>query len=178
MSPARAPSCPAATQRPSGEMPYDLPPAAELERPLLAAVEPAHDDVEVDAVAAVRDIREQRTVAADVRRTMDEARIDDERLELCAGLRVEQVQLRPLVPALVDLEQDPAVRQQPARDGLAQVGQLRQPAAPHPREEELAGSGQVGVDEQRFAVAGERERRGLPQLEEGPQFDHPVRAIG
>ena len=60
---------------------FDAAVAAELEDPLVAGLEVAGDDVEVDAVAAVRRVREEprrrvRGVA------MDEARVDDERLEL------------------------------------------------------------------------------------------------
>ena len=78
---------------------------AELERPLVPAIEPPHDDVEVDSVAPVRRVREQRAVVRDMRRVVDVPRIHDERLAF-------QVQLRPLVPALVDLEQEPIVRKQ------------------------------------------------------------------
>ena len=54
-------------------------PAAELEGPLLSALELPHDDVEVAAVATVRRVREQRAVVRDVRRAVDETRIHDQR---------------------------------------------------------------------------------------------------
>jgi hypothetical protein len=92
-----------------------------------------------------------------------EARIDDERLRLVA--RLEEVELRPLVAALVDLEQDPAVRQQAAVDGFRQVGQLLELAAAEREEEELPRARPVRCDEQRRAVGGERERPRLRQLE-------------
>ena len=53
-------------------------PTAELEAPLLACLQPPHDDVEVEAVAPVRGVREQRAVAGDMRRPVDEARIHDQ----------------------------------------------------------------------------------------------------
>ena len=68
--------------------------AAELERPLLPRLELTDDDVEVATVAAVRRIGEQPPVARDVRRPVVEARVADERPFL------EDVELRPLVPAL------------------------------------------------------------------------------
>jgi hypothetical protein len=65
-----------------------------------------------------------------------EARVHDERLRLAT--RLEEVELRSFVATLVDLEQDPAVRQQPAVDGLRQMGQLLELAAVEREEEELA----------------------------------------
>ena len=58
---------------------------------------------------------------------MDEARIDDERLERAVVAR--DVQLRPLVAAFVDLDEDPAVRQEQPVTGSCEVGQLLELAA-------------------------------------------------
>ena len=137
--------------------------AAQLERLLLPAPERPHDDLEVAAVAAVRGVGEPRPVARDGRRPVVEARVDDERLRRFPGL--EEVELRSLVAALVDFEQDPAVRQQAAVDGLRQVGQLVEVAAVEREEKELARARQVRCDEQRGAVRGEPERPCLRQLE-------------
>src|SRR5262249_23243825 len=61
-------------------------PAAELERPLLPGVELRYDDVEVETVAAVRRVGELRAVVRDVRRAVDVARVDHERLELAGSV--------------------------------------------------------------------------------------------
>ncbi|MBV8257675.1 MAG: hypothetical protein JO073_07635 [Actinobacteria bacterium] len=90
---------------------------------------------------------------------MVEARVDDERLAV-------EVELRPLVPALVDREQQPVVRQQEAVDRLREIGQLLEAAAVQRQPEQLPRPRQVGRDEQPRAVGRERERPGLPQLEE------------
>ena len=116
-------------------------PAAELEAPLLPALEPPHDDVEVEPVAAVRRVAEQRPVARDVRRAMDVARIDHERLAV-------EVELRPLVSALVDLEQKAVVRKELALDRLVVARQLLQLAAVERQPVELARPRQVGGHEQ------------------------------
>jgi hypothetical protein len=88
--------------------------AAELEAPFLPSLEPSHDDVEVEAVASVCHIREQRPVMGDVRRAVDVARVDDERLTV-------EVELRPLVSALVDFEQEAVVRKELPCDRLGIV---------------------------------------------------------
>ena len=63
--------------------------------------------------------------------------------------------------------------------GLVEVGQLLERAAAGGDDEELPRARQVGVDEQELSVTGERERRGLPHLDERPQFDHaPARIVG
>ena len=154
----------------------DPAPAARLEAPLLSARQRARDDVEVASVAAVRRVREQRPVAADVRRRVHEARIDDERLRLGARLRVEQVELRPLVPALVHLEQDPPVRQELPRHRLREVGQLPELAAARRHDVQLLCAGHVRRDEQRRSVGGERQRQRLPHLEQRPQIGRPAQA--
>ena len=76
-----------------------------------------------------------------------------------------QVELRPLVPARVHLEQDPPVRQELPGDGLAKVRQLPQLSAAGGHDVELARARNVGADEQRLAVGRERERQRLPHLE-------------
>ncbi len=60
---------------------------------------------------------------------MVEAWIDDERLGLRARLRIEQIELRALVAAVVHLEQDPPVRQELSGDRLGEVRQLPELAA-------------------------------------------------
>jgi ABC-type antimicrobial peptide transport system ATPase subunit len=139
--------------------------ARAIELLSLVGLEPAYDDVEVEAVAAVRRVREQRAVVRDVRRAVDVTRIHDQRLAL-------EVELRPLVPALVDLEQQPVVRQELALDGLGVVRQLLELAALDWQPVELARPRQVGGHEQPGAVARPRERIGLPQLEQHPQIPH------
>lgn len=138
--------------------------AAQAERPLLPRLEPPHDDLEVNAVAAVRDVGEQGAVARGDRRPVVEARIDDERLRL-ARLAAE-VELRPLVAALVEEEQDAAVGEELPVRRLREVGELLEPAAAEPREEELPCPRQVRGDEQRGAVGRERERPRLTELEQ------------
>ncbi len=91
---------------------------AELEDCLLPARELVDDDVEVAAVAAVRRVGEQPAVARDVRRPVVEARVADERAF------PEDVELRPLVPGLVDLDEHTAVRKVEPFDGLGVVREL------------------------------------------------------
>ncbi|HEY4237882.1 MAG TPA: hypothetical protein VGM45_11185 [Gaiellaceae bacterium] len=85
---------------------------------------------------------------------MDVARIDHQLLAL-------QIELRALVPALVDLEQQPVVREEPALDGLGVVRQLLEPPAGRWQPVELARPREVRRDEQPRAVARPRERIGL-----------------
>ena len=84
---------------PVGRDALDAAVAAELEDSLLPAHEIAHDDVEVGAVATVRRVGEESAAAPHVWRVVDEPCVDHERLELVT----QQVQLRALVPALVQL---------------------------------------------------------------------------
>jgi hypothetical protein len=90
---------------------------------------------------------------------VDVERIHDQRLAL-------QVQLRPLVPALVDLEQQAVVRQELPLDRLGEARQLLEVATVDGQPVELAGPREVRRDEQPRAVARPRQRVGLPQLEE------------
>ncbi len=143
-------------------------PAAELEVPLPSVVQPADDDVEVEAVATVGRVGEQRAVARGVRRGVDVARIHNQ------GLAVE-IELRPLVSALVDLEQQAVVREQLPVDRLGIVRQLLELATVKRQSIELARAGEVGGHEQPGAVARPRQRVGLPQLEQRPQIRHSLR---
>jgi hypothetical protein len=93
-----------------------------------------------------------------------EARIDGERLGVSSGL--EHVQLRPLVAALVQLEQHAAVRQELPQDRLVVVGQLRELPTRGRQHEQLPRARDVRGHEQPRAVARPRERPRLPQLEE------------
>jgi hypothetical protein len=85
-----------------------------------------------------------------------EARVDDERLLL--PVLAEHVELRPLVAALVDEQQDASVREEQAVGRLRQVGQLPELPSPGRDDEELAGAGDVGGEQQRRVVGRERER--------------------
>ena len=163
---------PASVRRDGG----DLAQAARLDGLLLPARQRACDDVEVAAVAAVGRVREQRPVAADVRRRVHETRIDDERLRLGAGLRVEQIQLRPLVPALVHLQEDPSVREELSRHRIREVRQLQQLAAARRHDVQLLRARHVRADEQRRPVRRERERQRLPHLEQRPQIGRSSQA--
>ena len=167
-SPLRSPACPATTQRPSGEISPDGAQAAELEAPLLPALESPHHDVEVEAVAAIRRICEQRAVARDVRRAVDVARIHDQRVAV-------EIELRPLVPALVDLEEEAVVREELPVDRLGVARQLLELTTADRQPIELARPREVRRDEQPRAVARPRQRVGLPQLEQRPQIRHDVR---
>jgi hypothetical protein len=149
---------------------------SRLDRPLVAVRQCPRDDVEVASVATVRRVREQRPRAADVRRRMHEARIDDQRLGLGARLRVEQVELRALVPALVHLQEDPPVRQELARYRLGEVGQLPELTAARRHDVQLLRAGDVRRDEERRAVGGERQRQRLPHLEQRSQIGRPAQA--
>ena len=91
---------------------------------------------------------------------MVEARIADERPF------AEDVELRPLVSGLVDLDEDPPVRQVEAGDRLGVVGQLLELAAVRRQREQLPHARQVRRDEQRRAVGRPRQRVRLPQLEQ------------
>jgi hypothetical protein len=142
--------------------------AAELEAPLLPALEPPHDDVEVEAVATVRCICEQRAVARDVRRAVDVTRIHHQR-------RAVEMELRTLVPAFVDLEEEAVVREQLPLDRLGEARQLFELTARDRQPIELACPRQVARHEQPRAVARPRQRVGLPQLEQRPQIRHDVR---
>ena len=76
-----------------------------------------------------------------MRRTVDVALVDDERL-------LSDEELRALVPARVALDEDPAVGQKPAGHRLLVEREL-----PHPREDEqLVAAGEVRRDEQLGAV--------------------------
>jgi hypothetical protein len=88
-----------------------------------------------------------------------EARVDHERL-------VVEIELRPLVPALVDGEQDAVVREQEPVDRLLEVRELLELTAVERQTEELPRPRPVRRDEQPRAVGGEAERPRLPQLEE------------
>ena len=136
--------------------------AANLEDALLPALEVARDDVEVDAVPAIRRVRDR--APGRVRRVVLEALVDDERL-------VPDIQLRPLVPAQSALDENPAVGQELPRDGLLEEGDL-----PHPGyHEELGRSRNVRGDEQLAAIGRERERRRHPQLEQLAEVRHQSR---
>jgi hypothetical protein len=126
------------------------------------------DDVEVGAVTPVRSVCQQRAVTSDVRRRVDVALVDDERLGCGTELRGHRVELRAFVPRGVDLEQDAAVGEELAGDRLVEPGQLPRLAATHGHRVQLSRAGHVGVDEQDGAVVGERERRRLPHLEQRP----------
>jgi hypothetical protein len=130
--------------------------AAQVEGPLLPALEVPDHDLEVAAVAAVRRVGEQRAVARGDRSPVVEARVDDERLLL--PVLAEHVELRPLVAALVDEQQDASVREEQAVGRLRQVGQLPELPSPGRDDEELAGAGDVGGEQQRRVVGRERER--------------------
>jgi hypothetical protein len=152
--------------------------AAQVERQLVAAVEPPDDHLEVASVAAIRRVGEQGPVARDDGRPVVEARVDHERLGLAAPF--QQIELRPLVAALVHGEESAAVRKQRPVDRLRQIRQLLQVAAVRSDEEELPRSRQVGRDQQLGAVRGERERPRLRQLEKLPERarQRPGRARG
>ena len=91
---------------------------------------------------------------------MVEARVADQRT------LAEDVQLRPLVPGLVDLHEHTPVREVEALDGLRVVGQLGELAAGGRQREQLARARKVGGHEQRRAVRRPRERVRLAKLEE------------
>ena len=142
----------------------------QVERPLLPVREPAHDDLEVAAVAAVRRVREQRAVARDDRRPVVEARIDDERLEVSSPL--QQVELRPLVPTLIDQYEKAPIGQRLAVDRLGQVGELLHLVPVRGAEKELSRPGEVGCDQQGRPVRREAERPRVRELEERSQIGH------
>ncbi len=162
---------------PAGREALRLAPGARVEdEPLLARLQGTDVDVEVDAVAAVARVREQRAVAARPRTHVDEVALDDERLEPA----VEEVELDALVPALVLLDQDPL--------GVAHVAAVhrlveRRQRLERGHAEELHRAGQIRADEE-AAVGAEVRGRGdakLEQLPEGqvrrtPQGTHVSRA--
>ena len=132
-SPVRSPRRSAAMKRPSGRDRRDLAPAAELEdaAPRLCAGRARR--CRSRCRSAGSSVREQRAVTSDVRRRVDVALVDDERLGHGAELRGQRVELRALVPARVHLEQDAAVRagtaRRPARrTGSAAAARRRAPA--------------------------------------------------
>jgi hypothetical protein len=90
---------------------------------------------------------------------VDVARIHDQRLAL-------EVELRPLVSTLVDLEQEAVVREQLPLDRLGVARQLLELASFDRQAVELAGAREVRCDEQPRAVARPRQRVGLAELEE------------
>jgi hypothetical protein len=92
-----------------------------------------------------------------------EARIDDERL---GGAVAECVELRPLVPAFVDEDEDAAAREEQSVDRLREVGDLIELAALGREGEQLPGPRKVGRDQQLRAVGRPRERKRLAELEE------------
>jgi len=149
--------------------------AAKVEGALPPSRQFPSDDLEVSAVAAVRRVHEQRAVARDDRRPMVEARVDDERLRLAAPLH--EIQLRPLVAARIDGEQDTTVRKQPPIDRFRQISELLRLAALERQEEELPDSRQVGSDQQPRSVLREPERPRLPELEERAQIPQRPEAI-
>ncbi len=95
-----------------------------------------------------------------VRRPVVEAWVTDERPF------TEDMELRALVPGLVDLQQDPSVREVEARDRLGVVRQLFKRATVGRQREELPRARQVRRDEQRRAVGRPRERVRLTELEQ------------
>jgi hypothetical protein len=100
---------------------------------------------------------------------VDEARVDDQRLETFS----EQVELRPLVSALVPLDEDaPVGKELPGRHRLGEVGQLPELAAARGDLVQLLRARHVRRHEQTRSVVGERERHRLPHLEQRPQVGH------
>ncbi len=89
---------------------------------------------------------------------MDEAWIHDERLGRRARYRVEKIELRPLVPALVHLEQDATVGEELPGHRVVEARQLLELAAPDRNDVQLARARHIGADEQPRAVMRERER--------------------
>ena len=106
--------------------PCDLAVAAGREHASLGAcLERADEDVEVASVATVARVGEPGAVGGEPRRDVQELRLDDERLERRAGLRVGQVELRPLVAAGVHRGEDPtAAGDEATVDRLLQARQL------------------------------------------------------
>jgi hypothetical protein len=90
---------------------------------------------------------------------VDIARIHDERIAF-------QVELRALVSALVDLEQEAIVGEELTLDRLRIARQLLELAALDREPVELPRPREVRRDEQPRAVAGPRQRVGLAELEE------------
>ena len=84
------------------------------------------------------------------------------------------VELRALVAALVDLDEQPPVRQELPADRLVVVGQLLHLAALDGHGEELLRAGSSGADEQTTSVRRERERQRLPHLEQRAQIGYAV----
>jgi hypothetical protein len=90
---------------------------------------------------------------------VDEARVDHQRFAL-------EIELVPLVPALVDLEQKAIVREQLPLDRLGEARQLLELERVEREPVQLPRSRQVAGDEQPRAVARPRQRIRLAQLEE------------
>ena len=147
-------------------------PAAEVvHTALLPALERAHDDVEVDFVAAVRRVHEQAPVTRDARVRVHEARVVHERLGLVA--RVEQVELLPLVAGRVHLEQDAlAAGQKAPGHRLIEVGQPLEQAARARHPVQLHRPREIRGDEHRLAVPGEIRRHRNACLEEIAEGQH------
>ena len=151
----------ATIQRPSGEIDVDADIAAELERsaprplassrttmsksrPLRRFVVYASSAAVASTTCGVQWLKRGSTTSGSRRRSP------------------QDVELRALVPALVDLEQDPAVGQESPSTGSAKSVSCSQLAAVRRHREQLPHAGQVGGDEQRRAVGRPRERLRLP----------------
>jgi hypothetical protein len=131
-----------------GGEPADLAVAAGGEHAsLLARLEHADVDVQVAPVAAVARIGEPGAARVERRGLVEELGLDDQRLGRRARCRVEEVELRALVPTRVDREQNAvASRDEPAVHRLAEVGQL---------DELLAGTGEVQLEAARYVPPDE-----------------------
>jgi hypothetical protein len=139
--------------------------AAREDAPLAPVAQRPYVDRPVDAVVAVRPVRQQRAVAAERDVAVSEASVVDERPGLRPRVRFEQRQLRQLVAGVVVLEQH-RVRSgnEVTRDGVGEVGELLELTAVEPDPKELHRSRQVGADEERAAF--DVRRRGGAQLEQ------------
>ncbi len=142
--------------------------AADLEASFLAAAQVTRHDVEVDAVATVRRVREH--AASDAGRPVDEAGIDDERVE--AAVVAEHVELRAFVATGVDLDEHAPVGQEETRDRLVEARQLLELAAARCNRIELVRPRDVRPHEEERAVTRERERHCLSHLEQRAQIGH------
>ncbi len=121
---------------------------------LLARRQRVDEDVEVLPVAPVAGVREQRPVGRQPRRQVEEVGLDDEGLVRRPGLGIGEVELRALVAAGVDREeQAPAARDEAAVDGLVQLRQLSRHVRAGRGEVELEAPGHVPAHEHRAVPA-------------------------
>ena len=144
---------------------------------LLARLQRADVDVQVAPVAAVARVREQPPVRRQGGRDVEEVRLDDERLGHRPRARVEEIELRALVAALVDGEQDAvAAGDEPPVHRLRQVGQLHR-LATRRNEVELVAAGDVPADERGAVVpdVGGQRPADLEQLSQRRHLGQPAR---